>query len=241
MKYLITISYDGTNFYGFQRLNDKRTVQKEIEDALSIINKNKVEIKGAGRTDKGVHAYGQRASFNLDINIPSNRLINAINSLIGNDIRVTDCIEVDDDFHARFNVIEKEYVYKINNGIYDPLKYNYTYHISKTLDINKMKEVSKLFIGGHDFSNFVAGTRDNSNAIIHNIDIKKEDDLITIKFIGKSFYRYMVRNLVGAILDYTLGKVSLDDIKNALDKPDESVSFSCASPNGLYLMNIKYE
>ena len=241
MKYLITISYDGTNFYGFQRLNDKRTVQKEIEDALTVINKSNVEIKGAGRTDKGVHAYGQRASFSLDCNVPPERLINAINSLIGDDVRVTDCKIVNDDFHARFNVIEKEYVYKINNGKYDPLKYNYTYYINKPLDLNKMKDVANIFIGEHDFSNFVAGTRDNSNAVIYDIIINKEDDLITIKFIGKSFYRYMVRNLVGAILDYTLGKVSLDDIKNALDNPDNPKSFSCASPNGLYLMNIKYE
>ena len=126
MKYLITISYDGTNFYGFQRLNNKRTVQKEIEEALTVINKSKVEIKGAGRTDKNVHAYGQKASFSLDVNVPEDRLVNAINSLIGNDLRVIDCIKVDDDFHARFNVLEKEYVYKINNGKYDPLLYNYS-------------------------------------------------------------------------------------------------------------------
>ena len=125
MKYLITISYDGTNFYGFQRLNDKRTVQKEIENALTIINKSKVVIKGAGRTDKGVHAYGQRASFKLDVNVPPERLINAINSLVGNDIRVVDCCVVSDDFHPRFDVIEKMYVYKIKNGKYDPLLCNY--------------------------------------------------------------------------------------------------------------------
>ena len=240
MKYLIKISYDGSNFYGFQRLNNKRTVQKELEDALTIINKSKVEIKGAGRTDKNVHAYGQRASFKLDVNVPCDRLINAINSLVGNDIRVTDCILVNEDFHPRFNVVEKEYVYKINNGNYDPLLYNYMLHVNKSLDINKLNEVSKIFIGKHDFSNFVAGERENSVSTINDIMITKEDDIIYIKFYGKSFYRYMVRNLTGAMLDYALGKRTIDDIKDALDNPSIIKNFTCASPNGLYLMNIKY-
>ena len=240
MKYLITISYDGTNFYGFQRLNNKRTVQKEIEEALTVINKSKVEIKGAGRTDKNVHAYGQKASFSLDVNVPEDRLVNAINSLIGNDLRVIDCIKVDDDFHARFNVLEKEYVYKINNGKYDPLLYNYSLFVDKKISISKLKEVAKLFIGGHNFKNFVAGQRNNYEAIINKIDIKKENDFILIKFNGKSFYRYMVRNLVGAMLDYIYDRASLSDIKTALDKPNIDKKFSCASPNGLYLMNIKY-
>src|SRR5574344_2596318 len=100
MNYLITISYDGTNYYGFQRLNSKKTIQQEIEGALSIINKKPVKIKGAGRTDKGVHAYGQRASFKLDVNVPADRLINAINSLLPMDIRITACEVVADNFHA---------------------------------------------------------------------------------------------------------------------------------------------
>lgn len=240
MKYLITISYDGSKFYGFQRLNEKRTVQKELEEALSIINKGKVEIKGAGRTDKGVHSYGQRACFRLDVNVPEKRIINAINSLIGNDIRVTDCCLVDDRFHPRFDVVEKEYVYKINTGKYDPLLYNYMLFVDKFLDINKLIDASKLFIGEHDYTNFVAGTRDNSVAIVKDIVITKEDDVVLIKFVGKSFYRYMVRNLVGAMLDYAYDRVSLDNIKIALDNPNISRSFMCASPRGLYLMKIKY-
>lgn len=240
MKYLITISYDGTNFYGFQRLNDKRTVQKEIENALTIINKSKVVIKGAGRTDKGVHAYGQRASFKLDVKVPPERLINAINSLIDNDIRVTDCCMVDDSFHPRFDVLEKRYIYKINNGEYDPLLYNYMLFVDKSIDINKLNDVAKLFIGEYDFSNFVAGMRENSKAVIKDIILEKDGDIILIIFIGKSFYRYMVRNIVGAMLDYVSGRVSLNDIKEALENPDIIRTFTCASPRGLYLMDILY-
>src|SRR5574344_426567 len=127
MNYLITISYDGTCYYGFQRLHGKKTIQETIELALSIINKKEVKIKGAGRTDKGVHAYGQRATFKLDVKVPAKRLINAINSLIPMDIRVTACKVVADDFHARYNVKKKTYLYKINNGLYDPLMNNYYY------------------------------------------------------------------------------------------------------------------
>ena len=114
MNYLITVSYDGSKYYGFQRLNDYNSVQGELEKALSIINKNKVEVKGSGRTDRGVHAIGQKVHFELDVKIPPERLINAINSLLSDYIRVKDCVYVSDDFLARFNVIEIIYTYIIN-------------------------------------------------------------------------------------------------------------------------------
>ena len=240
MKYLINIMYDGTNFYGFQRLKGKRSVQEVIEDALSIINKSKVEIKGAGRTDRGVHAYGQKASFSLDVNIPLDRMIDAINSLLPNDVRVSDVKVVSDDFHARFNVKKKEYIYKINNGFNDPLMINYYHHVNKKLDINKMRRAAKLFLGVHHFDNFVSGERINSEAIVYDIKIYKKKDIIYIKFIGKSFYRYMVRNMVGAILDYEKGNTTLKEIKDMLDNYSISKTLSCAPACGLYLMNIWY-
>lgn len=240
MNYLITISYDGTNYYGFQRLNSKKTIQQEIEGALSIINKKPVKIKGAGRTDKGVHAYGQRASFKLDVNVPADRLINAINSLLPMDIRITACEVVADNFHARYNVKKKTYLYKINNGLYDPLINNYYYQFNYHIDLRKLKTCAKLFKGVHYFNNFVSGTRDNYEAIIYKIIIKKTKDIILIEFIGHSFYRYMVRNLVGAMLDYATDKVSLETIKNMLNNYNISQNLSCAPANGLYLMKIDY-
>ena len=114
MKYLITVSYDGSKYYGFQRLNDLPSIQKELEDALSVINKDRVEVKGSGRTDRGVHALGQRCHFEIKYDIPCDRLINAINSLLSNYVRVIDCIKADYDFHARFNVKRKKYKYIIN-------------------------------------------------------------------------------------------------------------------------------
>ena len=241
MKYLITIKYDGSNFYGFQRLNGKRTVQEEIERALSIINKSKVEIKGAGRTDKGVHAYGQRAHFNLDINIPINNLKKALNDILDDDIVISDIKEINsEDFHARFSVKEKTYKYKICLNKEDPMKHNYYYQLDYDIDIDKLKEVASLYLGIHNFKNFVSGERDNYEAIIYNIDINRVNDNIEITFVGKSFYRYMVRNLVGAMLDVARGSATVDEVKLMLDNYEEEHHLSCAVPQGLYLMEIKY-
>lgn len=241
MHYLISIKYDGSKFHGFQRLNDYDTVQKRIEEALSIINKKSVTIKGAGRTDRNVHAYDQKASFSLDINIDTNHLQEAINSLVKPYIYITDVKVVSPEFHARFSVSKKEYIYKINLGEYNPLLEDYTYQPTHKLNIKKMKKCAKLFLGVHNFQNFVAGERENYNCIIYNISFKIKKNILEIKFIGKSFYRYMVRNLVGAMLDVERERVSLSEIKEALDKPEIKRQFTTALPQGLYLNKITYK
>ncbi len=240
MRYLVELSYDGSNFNGFQRLNDERSVQAELEHALSIINKADVEVKGAGRTDKGVHALGQRAHFELDVDVPIDRLKTALNDILPGDIRIISIEKVTQDFHARFNVTKKVYEYKINTGEYDVFKNNYYYQYKYDFNIDILKEVASLFIGVHNFKNFVSGERDNYEAIIYNIDINKDKDIITITFEGKSFYRYMVRNLVGAMLDVARGKATIEDVKNMLDNYDIDKHLSCAPANGLYLNKIYY-
>ena len=241
MHYLMSISYDGSKFYGFQRLKNYDTVQKKLEEALSLINKKEVTIKGAGRTDRGVHALDQKATFDLDIAINPKSLQKALNSLIEPYIYVTNIIEVNNDFHARFNTLQKEYIYKINLGEYNPLLVNYTYFPNYKLDIKSMKKCAKLFLGVHNFQNFVSGSRNNFECIIYNINFKIKDNILEIKFIGKSFYRYMVRNLVGAMLDVSRGKASLQDVKEALANPLISKRFTTAIPNGLYLNKIYYK
>jgi len=240
MKYLISIKYDGSKFYGFQRLKEKDTVQKRLEEALTIINKEKVEIKGAGRTDKGVHANDQKASFNLNINIDEEHLKQAINSLVKPYIYITNVKKVNNDFHARFNTLKKEYVYKINMGEFNPKDYDYFLHINRKLNIKEMKKCAKLFIGVHNFKNFVSGARDNYDCIIYDINLKVRNNILEIKLIGKSFYRYMVRNLVGAMLDVESGKVTIEEIKKALSNPEQKKQFQTALPQGLYLNKIYY-
>ena len=240
MRYLVTISYDGSNFYGFQRLKNKRSVQEEIEKVLKVINKKEVEIKGAGRTDKGVHAYGQRVHFDLDIVIPKERLLKAMNDSLPNDIRITNIEEVDKDFHARFNVVKKVYQYRINTGKYDPLKNNYYYQFDYNIDMSLLNKAKEILKGEHNFKNFVSGERDNYDAVIYDIILEEKEGDITITFIGKSFYRYMVRNMVGAMLDVATGKNSLDELKEMLDNVKVVKQMSCAPAQGLYLLEIFY-
>lgn len=240
MKYLISIKYDGSKFYGFQRLNNLETVQKRIERALSIIAKVPVEVKGAGRTDRGVHANDQKASFDLNINIDTEHLQLALNSLLKPYIYITKVEIVNNDFHARFNVSKKEYIYKINLGVYNPLSTDYMFQPDYKLNIKAMKKCAKVFLGVHNFENFVAGTRESYECIIYKIDFSLKNDILEIKFIGKSFYRYMVRNLVGAMLDVGRNKVSIEEVEEALDNPKIKKQFTTALPNGLYLNKIEY-
>lgn len=240
MKYLITVSYDGSKYYGFQRLNDLPSIQKELEDALSVINKDKVYVKGSGRTDRGVHAIGQKCHFELKYDIPCERLINAINSLLSNYVKVIDCIKVDDNFHARFSVKKKIYKYIINMGKYDVIKEDYLYNYCRRLDIKSMKRASKYLIGKHSYKVFVSGDRDNYNSEIYKIIFKKEKDILTITFEGKSFYRYMVRNMVGALLLVGCGKISIEEFKNMIDSDENKYTYITAPSNGLYLESVEY-
>ena len=239
MRYLLKIKYDGSKFSGFQRLKNLPTVQKEIEDALFKIDQEDIKIKGAGRTDRGVHAYCQMAHFDTDKKLPKLNLKEAINSLVSNYLYIAEVTEISDEIHARFSVERKVYQYKINLGEYDPLKEDYYWQLNYKLDLKAMREASKLFLGIHDFENFVSGPRDSYEAIIYDITLNKDKDILTLTFEGKSFYRYMVRNLVGALVDVGKGKVTMQEIKDSLAKKTNQ-KFSVAKASGLYLMDIEY-
>ena len=239
MNYLIRIAYDGSKFYGFQRLNNKDSVQKAIEEALTIINKKKVIVKGAGRTDRGVHALDQCVSFRLDVSLDTEGWKKALNSLVAPYIYIKEVIEVDKGFHARFRVSKKQYLYKINLGEYNPLLTDYVYQSKYKLDIKKMEEVGKLYIGVHDFSNFVSGERDNNKCIIYNISFDVNDDILEIRFEGKSFYRYMVRNLVGMMIEVGRGKEDISRVKEMLENKSISPGYT-APACGLYLEKVQY-
>ncbi len=239
MNYMMEISYDGSKFFGFQRLNENISVQKVLEDALSKINKKPVMVKGAGRTDRGVHAYGQCVTFKLDIDISEYGLKSAINSIVKPYIYVKKVLMVGEDFHARFSVQKKRYVYKINLGEYDAVMADYVYNPEYPLDIDKMKEVAKLYLGVHDFHNFVSGVRKDSTCIIYDVTFKQDKDILNIIFEGKSFYRYMVRNLVGAMIDVARGKDDISLVKKRLESKEKINGYTAPSC-GLYLDKIEY-
>lgn len=240
MRYKAKISYDGSLYYGFQRLNELPTIQNELEKAVSIINKKETFVKGASRTDKGVHAYGQVIHFDLDYNIPVERLMMAMNAILPRDIRVLKIENVRDDFHARRSALGKKYVYKINLGEYSVFLDRYYLQYPYKLDIEAMRECSKIFLGVHNFKNFTAGERDNYEAVVKEINFIRNGDYLEIEFVGKSFYRYMVRNMVGAMIDVARGKHIIKEVEELLEKPEKKGQMMTASPNGLYLVCVYY-
>jgi len=242
MRYLMTFSYDGTNYNGYQKQLNKNTIQDNIEDNLSKILNQKISISSSGRTDAKVHAVNAKAHFDIDKKIDINKLRNSLNKLINNDIYIKDIIEVPNDFHARFNVIKKEYIYKINIGEYNPIDRNYIYQYNKILDIKKMKKASKYLIGTHDFKSFtkVDQIEKDYTRTIYNINFKLKNNILEITFIGNGFLRYMVRNLVGILIEVGNDKREISEIKEILEAKDRIKAGITAPPEGLYLKNVKY-
>lgn len=234
MRIMLVISYDGSLFKGFQRQKSVRNVQGELEKTLSKVYDEDILIKGSGRTDRGVHARYQVIHYDTDKTI--SHLKYKLNEKL-KDIKVKKVKKVSNDFHARFNVKEKVYLYKIDlNGKRDS---NYYLNYSKKLNIKKMQEASKVFLGTHEFHNFTAGYRDNYVTTITKIKIWQFHEVLYLKFYGYAFFRYMVRNLVGALLEVEKGKIEKDTLQKMVDGSLDK-SLPTVSPNGLYLIKIKY-
>lgn len=243
MRYLIDFKYDGTLFNGYQVQPGLRTVQEEIEKAVSFMNgKSKTRIHACSRTDKGVHAINQFAHFDMDRDIPLYKIKSGLNSLLPDDIYINSVSKVDDDFHSRYMAKSKEYIYKVNISEYDPLNRNYCYQLCKKLDIDKMIDASKYLIGEHDFRSFVDNedTRENSVRKIYNIDIKNIDGIAIFSFIGNGFMKYQVRNMVGALIDVGLGKKDDSYILELLNNKSREKASKCVPGCGLYLNKINY-
>ena len=233
----MSLSYDGSKFNGFQRLPKQKSVQKEIEDALKIIYDKKIQIKGAGRTDAGVHANNQVISF--EIEKLDKKLKSKLNKILNPNIVIKKITKEKSDFHARFSAIKKEYIYKIYTGRYKSSLNDYYLQDSFKYDLNLMKEASKYILGTHDFKNFISGENEKTTSTIYSVDINKYFDTIEIRFVGSHFYRYMVRNLVGALLEVGKYKQRYDIFEKMLDTK-EKITLPTAPACGLYLNKIWY-
>ena len=245
MRFLLKISYDGSNYCGYQSQPNLPTVQKYLEEALTKINDGKkTMIYATGRTDKGVHALCQYAHADLDVNITEKKLKRAMNSNLPADIHVIETKQVQDSFHARYNVLTKEYRYYINLGEYNPLERNYVFQYNYNLDIDKMNNAIKYYIGTHDYRAFVTENKEKENCVrtIYEASIKKlENDKLEIKFIGNGFLRYQVRNMVGLLIKVGENKINPEDIEQILLSKDRTKSGKTAPAEGLYLINVTYE
>jgi len=246
MRYLITISYDGTAFSGYQKQPRERTVQGELEKALKEISGGKkIDVHASGRTDRGVHAMAQKAHFDLDTKITPEKLSKGLNSLLPEDIFVRRVEEVSENFHARFSAIGKEYIYKINMGEYNPLERNKVYQYNKKLDVVAMERALKYFEGTHNFKSFTKTDEEKEDYVrtisqTNLIRDSKDINQITLVFVGTGFLRYMVRNMVGTLIMVGEGKIKCEEIIDILKKENRIEAGKTANPEGLYLKNVFY-
>lgn len=243
MRYRIDFSYDGTKFNGYQMQPNLRTVQEDLEKAVSYLNKQTyTSVQSSGRTDKGVHALNQVAHFDLMIDTTLDKIKRGLNSNLPEDIHVIKVTKVSSNFHARFSAKKKEYIYKINIGEYNPIMRNYIYQYNRPLDTEKMKEAIKCFEGNHDFTSFVSSedTRENKIRTIFKTNIKEKNNIIEISFQADGFMKYQIRNMVGLLLYVGSGKKEVADVINILAAKDRTKSVKTAPAEGLYLKKVWY-
>ncbi|CAG7840623.1 tRNA pseudouridine synthase A [Clostridium novyi B str. ATCC 27606] len=240
----LTIQYDGTRYKGWQKLgNTDNTIQYKIESVLNELLGEEVSLIASGRTDAGVHANMQIANFKTNSNVTNYTILKHCYKYLPQDIVVTNISDASENFHSRYNVKKKIYTYNIyNNPVHDVFTRKYSYHIKETLDIKKMKEASKLFIGEHDFRSFTALKSKKKSTIktIDSITFKKKDNNIEIIFTGNGFLYKMIRILVGSLINIGLGKLTIEDLQNIMNKKDRSIAPETAPAHGLILTEVKY-
>ena len=247
MRYFMTFSYDGSGFKGYQKQPKERTVQGEIEKALTKINSNNyVHIHSSGRTDAGVHAYNQKAHFDLEMETDVSKLKHSLNSILPSDIYIRGITSVPDDFHARFNVKAKEYIYKINLGSYNPIDRKYIFQYNKRLDIPEMERTLKYLEGTHNFKSFTKNDPEKENFVrtiiqANLIRDSKNVNMITLSFLGTGFLRYQVRNMVGILIRVGENKLSPEIIKDIINSKDRTKSGKTAPAEGLYLVDVSFK
>lgn len=242
MKAMGIISYDGSQFLGFQSQKEGRTVEGVLEKALSFLFDEPINIHGAGRTDAGVSAKGQTFSFSL----PSERdlltLLNSLNRLLPSDLIVKSLVEVPDDFDARHSSKAKHYSYHLHYGQRNPFS-KFEWHLEVPgFDVSLFKDAIRLFEGEHDFSSFTSKGSDPNNFIrnISKIEIEEEESHLVIHFYGNGFMRYMVRIMVGTAVKAAYGKVGLEEIAHRLDNEERKTFSYLADPCGLILEEVFY-
>ena len=243
-RYKIKIEYDGTPFVGWQFQKNGTSVQKVLQDAILLFSQEKTIVNGAGRTDSGVHAEEQVAHFDLKKKIEKKKFIKGVNKYIGNyPISVLEVRKVSRKFHSRYDAKQRVYRYIIvNRSSRLSLLKNKAWHISKNLNILKMKKGSKMLVGTHDFSTFRSSACSANSPIktLKKAKIKKEDNKIFIDFVSKSFLQQQVRSMVGCLKYLGEGKWSLKKFQKVFLSKTRSNCAPPAPPQGLYLAKIKY-
>lgn len=245
-KYKMIISYDGTDFGGWQSQPNSTCVQELIEKALSTITRHPSEVIGSGRTDAGVHALGQVAHFHTNHPIDKEKTLYSLNALLPKEIRILELTEAEEGFHARFSAKGKIYHYNLHlDLIQDPFKRKYALHVLHRVNIEAMKEAAKHCIGTHDFSSFAneqAKGSASKDAVrtLHRLDVVEVEGGVRLEFEGTGFLYKMIRNIVGTLLEVSGGKRAPEEIARILSAKDRKEAGKAADPHGLFLVKVLY-
>ncbi|MFD1929779.1 tRNA pseudouridine(38-40) synthase TruA [Sporosarcina siberiensis] len=241
-----TISYDGTNFAGYQIQPGIRTVQQEIDKALTKIHKGENMISYAsGRTDAGVHANGQVIHFDTPFNLPLDRWKKALNVLLPTDIRINKVESVDQDFHARYSATGKTYRYKWSySEVHSPFERNFSVPLgTRKPNVEKMREAAMHLMGTHDFSSFCSTKTATSNKVrtVKLLTLEEQDEFLVMTINGDGFLYNMVRTIAGVLIDVGVGRKAPSDVLSILEKKDRKTAGKTLSAQGLYLENVEYK
>ena len=243
LNYKITIQYDGTNYHGWQMQPSDRTIQGELTRALSLLDHRHVTVHGAGRTDAGVHAEGQVASFLLKRDCEPRYLRDAINGNLDRDIRVVDVETVAESFNARFSARLKTYRYQIWNGpVASPFFHRYAYHHRNDLDLEEMRRAASALVGTHDFSAFTVQDCEVEDRVraLKCLDVQRKENRIIVLAAADGFRRYMVRTIVGTLIEAGSGRRAAESIARVLESRDRRNAGAKAPACGLTLMRVDY-
>lgn len=242
----LTLQYDGTDFVGWQRQAAGVSIQGLLEEALRPIEGSAVTVHGAGRTDAGVHAIGQVASFRLAAAIAPERLMRALNAVLPRDLRVANAEVMPGDFHARFSATGKVYDYRIVQGaIVSPLVRRYVWHVRSRLNPEAMREAATAVLGEHDFAAF-QGARAHVHTTVRTVrriewtGAGSSEDPLVLQMEGDGFLRHMVRNLAGTLVEIGLGRMTPGSVGGILESRDRTRAGPTAPASGLILREVLY-
>ncbi len=241
--YKVTLEYDGAAYSGWQRQVRQPTIQEALESAIERISQTPTPVIGAGRTDAGVHALGQVASFQSDRGLAPEEWKRALNGVLPPDISVLSLDTVTDDFHARYSARAKRYVYRIlNRSERAALERQRLWHLAKPLDIDAMRRAAAPLVGCHDFSSFQGSPTDTENPVCHvtSLEVESTGEVVQLEVEADRFLKQMVRAIVGTLVEVGLGKRAPEEMKKILAARDRRAAGYTAPPHGLYLIRVRY-
>ena len=249
MNHKLLIQYDGTDFHGWQVQENARTIQGELERVIGSLEGAPVKVAGSGRTDAGVHAEGQVANVKLNRSWTPEKLRNAINGNLWRDIRIINVEKAEEDFHARFSARGKTYVYRVVNApVMSPFWRRFALHETRPLDIARMTEASRFLLGEHDWTAFSSALSESEDKVrtvmdcgIDSIwDKRAGTNIIEFQIRANGFLRYMVRSIIGTLLEIGRGEKDPDVVLSALSSGDRNLAGQTAQSCGLTLVKVDY-